>query len=155
MTEQAVVRWVTDYGYLGIFFLLIFGIIGLPVPDEWLLVISGYLAFKNVLGFFPTVAVAAIGSAGGLTVSYVLGRTCSGLVRRYGSWLSIDDEKNVREQKRFHKLGRWGLVVGPFTPGVRNRMGYIAAASEPHMHVLMTIACHGALIPRPSFAPSG
>jgi len=55
MTEQAVVQWVTDYGYFGIFFLLIFGIIGLPVPDEWLLVISGYLAFKNVLGFVPTV----------------------------------------------------------------------------------------------------
>src|SRR5438552_10352899 len=84
MTEQAVVRWVTEYGYFGIFFLLIFGIIGVPVPDEWLLVISGYLAFKNVLGFVPTVAV--LGSAGGLTMSYVLGRTSSGyMVRRYGS----------------------------------------------------------------------
>ena len=78
MTEQALVQWVTDYGYFGIFFLLIFGIIGLLVPDEWLLVISGYLAFKNVLGFVPTVAVAVLGSAGGLTMSYVLGRTSSG-----------------------------------------------------------------------------
>ena len=69
MTEQAVVQWVTDYGYFGIFALLILGIIGLPVPDEWLLVISGYLAFKNVLGFVPTVAVAVFGSAGGLTMS--------------------------------------------------------------------------------------
>src|SRR5438128_12470936 len=114
MTEQAVVRWVTEYGYFGIFFLLIFGIIGLPVPDEWLLVISGYLAFKNVLGFFPTIAVAALGSAGGLTVSYVLGRTSSDyLVRRYGAWLSIDDEKILSVQKWFQKLGRWVLVVGP------------------------------------------
>ena len=54
MTEQAVIQWITEYGYFGIFFLLIFGIIGLPVPDEWLLVISGYLAYKNVLGLFPT-----------------------------------------------------------------------------------------------------
>src|SRR5215470_7105794 len=80
MTEQTLVQWITDYGYFGIFFLLIFGIIGLPVPDEWLLVISGYLAFKNVLGFVPTVAVAVLGSAGGLTLRYVLRRTSSGFL---------------------------------------------------------------------------
>ena len=97
MTEQAVVQWITQYGYLGMFFLLILGIVGLPVPDEWLLVISGYLAFKNVLGFAPTVAVAFIGSAGGFTMSYVLGRTSSGfMIRRYGHWFSIDDEMNGR-----------------------------------------------------------
>ena len=88
MTEQAVAQWITNYGYVGIFFLLIFGIIGLPIPDEWLLVISGYLAFKNVLGLFPTLLIAAMGSAGGLTVSYLLGRSSGGfLIRRYGRWL--------------------------------------------------------------------
>src|SRR5256885_8038255 len=100
MTEQAVVQWITDYGYFGIFFLLIFGIIGLPVPDEWLLVISGYLAFKNVLGLFPTLAIAAIGSASGLTVSYLLGRCSSDfVVRNYGRWLSIDDATIRRAQQ--------------------------------------------------------
>ena len=54
MTEQAVLQWITAYGYFGIFSLLILGIIGLPVPDEWLLVLSGYLVFKDVLGLFPT-----------------------------------------------------------------------------------------------------
>src|SRR5947207_11823263 len=108
MTEQALVHWITDYGYFGIFFLLIFGIIGLPVPDEWLLVISGYLAFKNVLGLFPTLIIAAIGSAGGLTVSYILGRTSSNyLVRRFGRWLSIDEEQIAKVQHWFQNLGRW------------------------------------------------
>src|SRR5258708_129842 len=141
MTEQAVVGWITAYGYLGIFVLLIFGIIGLPVPDEWLLVISGYLAFKDVLGFVPTLAVAALGSAGGLTMSYVLGRTSGGFViRRYGHWFSIDDEKVRRTQHWFQNLGRWVLVVGPFVPGVRNLMGYIAGASKLRMSVFMRFA---------------
>src|ERR1700757_1173355 len=100
MTEQAVVQWITNYGYFGMFFLLIFGISGLPVPDEWLLVISGYLAFKNVLGLFPTLAIAAIGSATGLTVSCLLGRKSSDfLIRRYGRWLSIDDQKVAKVQQ--------------------------------------------------------
>src|SRR5262249_4448432 len=156
MTEQAVLRWVTDYGYFGIFFLLIFGIIGLPVPDEWLLVISGYLAFKNVLAFFPTVAVAALGSAGGLTMSYVLGRTSGGfLIRRYGHWFSIDDEKIRRTQHWFHDLGRWVLVVGPFVPGVRNLMGYIAGASKLRLHVFVRFAYVGALISSATFVTFG
>jgi len=156
MTEQAVVRWVTDYGYLGIFFLLIFGIIGLPVPDEWLLVISGYLAFKNVLGFIPTVAVAVLGSAGGLTMSYILGRTSSGyLINRYGSWLHIDDEKIRRTQEWFQNLGRWVLVVGPFIPGVRNLMGYIAGASKLSIHVFVRFAYLGAFISSVTFVTFG
>ena len=156
MTEQAVVQWVTDYGYFGIFFLLIFGIIGLPVPDEWLLVISGYLAFKNVLGFFPTLAVAVLGSAGGLTMSYVLGRTSSGyLLRRYGRWLSIDEEKIRRTQDWFQNLGRWVLVIGPFIPGVRNLMGYIAGATKLRIHIFMRFAYLGAFISSATFVTFG
>jgi membrane protein DedA with SNARE-associated domain len=156
MTENAIIHWITSYGYFGIFFLLIFGIIGLPVPDEWLLVISGYLAFKNVLGLAPTLAIAAIGSAGGLTVSYVLGRTSSDfMVKRYGRWLSIDDEKILRVQHWFQNLGRWVLVVGPFIPGVRNLMGYVAGASKLRIHVFMRFAYSGALISSASFVTFG
>jgi membrane protein DedA with SNARE-associated domain len=156
MSEQTVIQWITNYGYFGMFFLLIFGIIGLPVPDEWLLVISGYLAFKNVLGLFPTLVIAAIGSAGGLTVSYLLGRTSSDfIIRRYGRWLSIDDEKIQRVQHWFQNLGRWVLVVGPFIPGVRNLMGYVAGASKLRMHVFMRFAYAGALISSATFVTFG
>ena len=34
--EQQVLGWITQYGYLAIFALLMFGIVGLPVPDETL-----------------------------------------------------------------------------------------------------------------------
>jgi membrane protein DedA with SNARE-associated domain len=156
VTEQAIFTWITDYGYFGIFFLLIFGIVGLPIPDEWLLVFSGYFAFKNVLGLFPTLATAAMGSAGGLTVSYLLGRTSGNyVVRRYGRWLSIDDQKILRAQNWFHNLGRWVLIVGPFIPGVRNFIGYIAGASKLRLHVFMRFAYLGALISSATFVSFG
>src|SRR6516162_5544396 len=156
MTEQAVVHWITSYGYVGIFFLLIGGIVGLPIPDEWLLVISGYLAFKNVLGLFPTLVIAAMGSAGGLTVRYLLSRTSGGfIIRRYGRWLSIDDQKIQRVQHWFENLGRWVLVVGPFIPGVRNLMGYVAGASKLGIRVFMRFAYTGALISSATFVSFG
>lgn len=156
MTEQAVTQLITEYGYFGIFFLLIFGIVGLPIPDEWLLVLSGYLAFKDVLGIVPTLAVAIIGSAGGLTVSYALGRSSSDfMVRRYGKWLSIDDEKIQHAQRWFQNLGRWVLVVGPFVPGVRNLMGYIAGATKLRLPIFMRFAYLGAMISSTTFVTFG
>ena len=156
MTEQLIVQWVADYGYFGIFFLLILGIVGLPVPDEWLLVFAGYLAFKNVLGFVPTLAIAVIGSACGLTVSYVLGRTSGHyFIRRCGRWLSIDEQKLSRAQEWFHKLGRWVLVIGPFIPGVRNLMGYMAGASRLRLDVFARFAYLGALISSTTFVTFG
>jgi len=156
MTEQLVVQWVAGYGYFGIFFLLILGIVGLPVPDEWLLVFAGYLAFKNVLGFVPTLAIAVIGSACGLTVSYVLGRTSGHyFLRRCGRWLSIDEQKLSRAQEWFHKLGRWVLVIGPFIPGVRNLMGYMAGASRLRLDVFARFAYLGALISSTTFVTFG
>jgi membrane protein DedA with SNARE-associated domain len=156
MTEQAVIQWITEYGYFGIFFLLVFGIVGLPIPDEWLLVFSGYLAFKDVLALFPTLVIAAIGSASGLTVSYILGRSSGNyLVRRWGSWLSIDEDKILRAQHWFQTLGWWVLVVGPFIPGVRNLMGYIAGASRLRLHVFARFAYLGAFISSATFVSFG
>jgi membrane protein DedA with SNARE-associated domain len=156
MTEQAVIQWITAYGYFGIFFLLIFGIIGLPIPDEWLLVFSGYLAFKEVLGVVPTLIIAAAGSAGGLTVSYLLGRSSGNyVVRKYGHLLSIDEAKILRVQQWFQTLGRWVLVIGPFIPGVRNLMGYVAGAARLRPHVFMRFAYLGAMISSTTFVACG
>lgn len=41
--------WITHYGYVAIFVLLMLGIVGLPVPDEALLTFVGYLSFKGDL----------------------------------------------------------------------------------------------------------
>ena len=40
--EQQILAWITQYGYLAIFAGLMFGIVGLPVPDETLLTFTGY-----------------------------------------------------------------------------------------------------------------
>ena len=65
--------WITHYGYFAIFFLLLLGIVGLPVPDEWLLTFTGYLVFKNQLILPYAFAAAAFGSMCGVTLSYGLG----------------------------------------------------------------------------------
>jgi membrane protein DedA with SNARE-associated domain len=64
-----IAAFIYAYGYLGIFSLLMLGIVGLPVPDEWLLTFAGYLIFKGHFQIVPTLAAAVLGSICGISVS--------------------------------------------------------------------------------------
>jgi membrane protein DedA with SNARE-associated domain len=109
----------------------VFGIVGLPVPDEWLLTFSGYLVFKHTLVFLPTFLAAFLGSATGITVSYTLGRVFDQYVLlRYGWIFHLTPERLARVHSWFERRGRWTLLVGYFIPGVRHLTGYVAGASE-------------------------
>ena len=97
----------------GIFFLLMFGIIGLPIPDEVLLTFSGYLVFKGQLAMAPTIASAFLGSICGVSVSYGIG--CTGgsfLVGKYGRWFHITQEKIDWVHKWLEHEGKWGFSSG-------------------------------------------
>ena len=129
--REIALQWIMRHGYAGIFSLLVFGIVGLPVPDEWLLTFSGYLIFRQTLKFFPTFAAAFLGSACGITVSYTLGRIFDSVVLvRYGWVFHLTPERLKRVHTWFERRGRWTLLVGYFIPGVRHLTGYVAGASE-------------------------
>lgn len=129
--REIALQWITRHGYAGIFSLLVFGIVGLPVPDEWLLTFSGYLVFRHTLRFLPTFAAAFLGSACGITVSYSLGRIFDTVILvRYGWVFHLTPERLARVHSWFERRGRWTLLVGYFIPGVRHLTGYVAGASE-------------------------
>jgi membrane protein DedA with SNARE-associated domain len=129
--QELAFQWISRHGYVGIFSLLVFGIVGLPVPDEWLLTFSGYLVFRGVLLFFPTFVAAFLGSACGITVSYTLGRILDTYVLiKYGHLFHLTPQRLERVHSWFEKRGRWTLLVGYFVPGVRHLTGYVAGASE-------------------------
>ncbi len=137
--EQQVLAWIALYGYLAIFGLLVFGIVGLPVPDETLLTISGYLVFKGHLSLPLAYAAALAGSACGITVSYTLGRTFGlPLIQRYGKYLRLTEERVRKAHAWFERVGHWSLTFGYFVPGVRHVTAFAAGMSdlEPHNFAL-------------------
>jgi len=129
--EQHVFAWIGQYGYLAIFALLMFGIAGLPVPDETLLTFCGFLIFKGKLSPTATFATAFAGSACGITLSYILGRTFGlALIHRYGRYLRITEHHVNKAHAWFERVGHWGLTFGYFIPGVRHFTAYAAGMSE-------------------------
>jgi membrane protein DedA with SNARE-associated domain len=129
--EQNVLAWITQYGYLAVFSLLVLGIVGLPVPDETLLTFTGYLVFKDHLSLPLAYATALAGSITGITISYWLGRTFGlKLIHRYGRYLRITEEHLQKAHAFFERAGHWSLTFGYFVPGVRHFTAYAAGMSE-------------------------
>ncbi len=144
---ETVSVWITQYGYFGLFSLLMLGIIGLPIPDETLLTFSGYLIYKEQFSLGWTVVSAFGGSICGITISYILGRSIGlFLLHRYGRYVLITPEKLDAVHQWFERRGKWALTIGYFIPGVRHLTAYTAGASKLEIPEFMVFAYSGGLI---------
>jgi membrane protein DedA with SNARE-associated domain len=141
MTREVLSVWIGQYGYWGIFSCLVLGIVGLPIPDEFLLFLAGYLVFKNILSFGPTLSVAVLGTMCGILASYGLGRMSGLFLGRFKK-----TEQSLAYVRNFlARFGRWALVFGYLVPGVRNLTGFTAGASRMQFRTFVPYALMGAL----------
>jgi membrane protein DedA with SNARE-associated domain len=124
-------HWISTYGYPAIFVLLLLGILGLPIPDETLLVFCGYLIYKGTLHAIPTYFTALAGSWCGISLSYTIGRTLgAGAVARYGKRLHLTEDRLDRVHQWFNRIGHWALALGYFIAGLRHLTAIVAGMSR-------------------------
>ena len=136
-------HFLSQYGYFGLFGLLMVGIIGLPVPEETLLTFAGVLVYRGHLELVPTLLAAFFGSACGITVSYGLGRV---VTRRLGRFVRIAPEQMDRVEAWFERVGHWGLLWGYFLPGIRHLTAVAAGATRLRFVDFAVFAYTGALM---------
>jgi membrane protein DedA with SNARE-associated domain len=123
--------WLSEWGPFGLFGLLVFGIVGLPIPDETLLVFSGYLTAEGQMRTVPTFLAAYGGALCGISISYLLGRTAGhAIVLRYGGWFHLTPARLQQVHRWFQRTGNWLLTIGYFIPGVRHFTALVAGMSE-------------------------
>jgi membrane protein DedA with SNARE-associated domain len=145
-----------NYGNIALFVLLAVGIFGLPIPDETILLIVGYLMAKQHLSI-PNAGFAAIsGSIFGITVSYCIGFFIGkNALVRYGRFIGITHAKLDRAHNWFERFGKWLLVVGYYIPGVRHFTGLVAGATYLHYWRFALFAYTGAIIWATTFMTLG
>jgi len=127
---QTIFTWITQYGYPALFGLLVLGIVGLPVPDETLLTFCGYLIYTHRMNFGLTFLAGFLGSLGGITLSYYLGRRFGRLVlTRFGKYVHLTPERVTKVEQQFERFGPGILTAGYFIPGVRHFSAIVAGMS--------------------------
>lgn len=128
MSPDVFIHLVTQYGYIGLFFTLGVSIMGLPVPDEFLMTFVGFLSFSGKLNSVVAIAAAATGSMTGITLTYFLGHLFGdkilGLLHKHAGSKRLD-----KVLSWYQRHGAKLLTVGYFIPGVRHLSGYVAGIS--------------------------
>jgi len=144
---DAVFTWITTYGYGAIVLLLLLGIVGLPIPDETILVFCGYLISKGTLKPLPAWGCAVVGSWCGISLSYTIGRTLGlGFVHKFGKYIHVTEERLDGVHKWFDRLGHWVLFFGYYIAGVRHFSAIVAGTSKLKFTHFIAFAWAGGLL---------
>ena len=145
MNSKLLLHLIAQYGYAGLFGILAISILGIPLPDEFILTFVGFLTYIGHFNLVFAVIAAASGSAVGITAAYLAGRFFHERVAR--------ELKQHAGGQRVEKVLTWYqtyggklLTIGYFIPGVRHVSGYIAGLSRLSYRKFAFFAYLGATI---------
>jgi membrane protein DedA with SNARE-associated domain len=139
--------WLDHYGSIAIFLWLALGIIALPIPEESLLLLLGYLVAKGKLPFLASIIAVYAGTCCGITGSYSLGLvTGHYLTRGWGRCLGLTEQRLQKAHSWFEKIGKWTLFIGYFIPGIRHLTGYVAGSLKLSYRYFALYAYSGGII---------
>jgi membrane-associated protein len=118
------------WGYLGIFLVVVLGNIGLPVPEESILALAGYLVHEGQLRLTLTLGVGVVSAAAGDNAGYWLGRRLGRpAIERYGGRVGITHARLETIARFIDRYGAPGVFAARFLPGVRVMAGPLAGAA--------------------------
>ena len=141
------VTWLLQWRYVALAVVILLGNVGLPVPEETVLILAGYLVHDGHLALGPTLAVGIASAVAGDNLGYWLGRLGGRpIVRRGARWLGVTPARVERLQGLEARSGALAVVAARFAPGFRMLAGPPAGAAGMRPLAFMAANLVGALI---------
>ncbi|GED33041.1 DedA family protein [Brevibacillus centrosporus] len=129
-----VVEMLTDsvgqFGYLALFFLLWLGIVGMPIPDEVIVLSAGVLTSTGVLKIIPAFVATYLGVVSGLSLGYVLGRTVGAPALNWIGRKKGMHKYVAHAQSLLERYGSYALCISYFLPVVRHVVPYLVGIGK-------------------------
>ena len=113
-------RWVTDYGYIAIFLLMLAESACIPFPSEVTMLVGGWYAADGNLDFFWVGAAGVVGNLVGSWLAYGLGRWRGReLLDRYGKYVLIRGHDVDKAEVWWEKHGEAATFFSRLLPVIR------------------------------------
>ena len=131
MNVETIINYINIYGYLVIFLFLFFGIVGIPAPEESLLLLIGVLSIHEKLSLGLVMLCSILGAFVGMLTAYVVGKYIgSPFLKRYGKYVGITDERWEKVSDKYTNNVRKTIVLGFYLPGIRQISPYFAGINK-------------------------
>lgn len=120
-------------GYVGIFFLMFFQSLNIPIPSEITMPFSGFLVYRGDFVFLFVVIAGTLGNFFGSLLSYRLASllVCNGWREKYWILKFLISDKNLALAERwFQKYGALSVFIGRLTPIVSTFISFSAGLAK-------------------------
>jgi membrane protein DedA with SNARE-associated domain len=118
---------IAHWGYLAIFGVVILGNMGLPIPEETILLLAGYLVWEGQLRLLLVLLVGVLGAVTGDNLGYWIGRKFGRpALERYGHWVLVTPDRLDAVQRAVTRYGALTVFVARFLPGLRFLAGPVS-----------------------------
>ncbi len=130
-TDPANVQaWIATWGYLGIFLFVFIGNLGIPVPEETVMIVAGFVAGREILDIRAVYAVVFLSAVTGDCCGFLIGRTGGQrLLARLATRFEFARRRYDRLQIFFQTHGAKAVFMARFIAGVRFMAGPMAGAA--------------------------
>lgn len=148
-------NWITDimsqYGYIGIFLLIMLENIFPPIPSEVILTFGGYMTTQSSMTEMGVILVSTAGSIVGAVILYGIGRMLDvkrleKIVDRYGRVLRLTRKDIYKADSWFDKYGIWTVLFCRLIPLIRSLISIPAGMSNMKFGLFLLFTTLGTLI---------
>lgn len=148
-------NWITDimsqYGYIGIFLLIMLENIFPPIPSEVILTFGGYMTTQSAMTPLGVILVSTAGSVAGAIILYGIGlqldvKRLEKIVDRWGKVLRLTKADIHKADSWFDKYGIWTVLFCRLIPLIRSLISIPAGMSNMKFGLFLLFTTVGTLI---------
>lgn len=148
-------NWITDimsqYGYIGIFLLIMLENIFPPIPSEVILTFGGYMTTQSAMTPLGVILVSTAGSVAGAIILYAIGlqldvKRLEKIVDRWGKVLRLTKADIHKADSWFDKYGIWTVLFCRLIPLIRSLISIPAGMSNMKFGLFLLFTTVGTLI---------
>jgi membrane protein DedA with SNARE-associated domain len=119
-----------QWGPLAICLVVTLGNVGLPIPEETILMLSGYLAWQGQIPLPVLLGVGIMSAMAGDNLGYWIGRKLGPqAIERYGQWVFMTPRRLAVMRGFVTRHGAVGVFAARFLIGFRFLAGPLAGAT--------------------------
>ncbi|MBK1961367.1 DedA family protein [Listeria ivanovii subsp. londoniensis] len=141
----------TDFGYIGIFLLIIVENLFPPIPSEIILTFGGFMTTISAMNVVTVIIVATLGSVIGAILLYKVAsffgkERMTNFVLKYGRVLRLKESDIERAESFFLKYGSWAVFICRMIPLIRSLISIPAGMTQMKMSKFLILTTAGSLL---------
>jgi membrane protein DedA with SNARE-associated domain len=149
--ETWITEFISEFGYLGVFLIIVLENLFPPIPSEIVLSFSGFMTTRTDLTVVGIIVASTAGSVLGAVILFGIGRILDvkrleKIIERWGHILRLKKDDIRKADAWFDKYGVWTVFFCRMIPLLRSLISIPAGMSNMNFPLFLLLTFIGTLI---------